>query len=47
LWGAPAGDLLVGALAIVVSLRRRKDPSTPSEPLTDDETRRLEELAGG
>jgi cytochrome c-type biogenesis protein CcmH len=47
LWGAPAGVLLAGALAIVVSLRRRKDPSAPSQPLTDDETRRLKELAGG
>jgi cytochrome c-type biogenesis protein CcmH len=46
LWGAPAGVLLVGALAIVMSLRRRKDPSVPVAPLTDDETRRLNELAG-
>ena len=30
LWGAPAGVLLVGALAIVMSLRRRKDPSAPT-----------------
>ena len=46
LWGAPAGVLLVGALAIVMSLRRRQDPSAPTAPLTDDETRRLNELAG-
>ena len=47
LWGAPAGVLLVGGLAIVMALRRRKDLSVPATtPLTDDETRRLEELAG-
>src|SRR4029079_12368994 len=45
LWGAPAGVLLVGALAIVMSLRRRQDPSAPTAPLTDDETRRLNTLA--
>ena len=45
LWGAPAGVLLVGGLAIVLALRRRKDLSVPvTTPLTDDETRRLEEL---
>jgi cytochrome c-type biogenesis protein CcmH len=45
LWGAPAGVLLVGGLAIVLALRRRKDLSAPvTTPLTDDETRRLEEL---
>ena len=47
LWGAPAGVLLVGGLAIVMALRRRKDLSAPATPpLTDDETRRLNELAG-
>jgi cytochrome c-type biogenesis protein CcmH/NrfF len=47
LWGAPAGVLLVGGLAIVVALRRRKDLSVPAAaPLTDEETRRLNELAG-
>jgi cytochrome c-type biogenesis protein CcmH len=47
LWGAPAGVLLVGGLAIVMALRRRKDLSVPATPpLTDDETRRLDELAG-
>jgi cytochrome c-type biogenesis protein CcmH len=45
LWGAPAAVLLVGGLAIIVSLRRRKDLSGPISPLTDDETRRLNELA--
>jgi cytochrome c-type biogenesis protein CcmH len=46
LWGAPAGVLLVGAFAIVMALRRRKDLSVPAAPpLTDDETRRLNELA--
>ncbi len=47
LWGAPAGVLLVGGFAIVMALRRRKDllaPATP--PLSDQETRRLNELAG-
>jgi cytochrome c-type biogenesis protein CcmH len=47
LWGAPAGVLLVGGLAIIISLRRRRDSSAPTAPLTDDETRRLNELAGG
>ena len=47
LWGAPAGVLLMGALAIIMALRRRKDLSVPATtPLTDDEARRLEELAG-
>ena len=47
LWGAPAGVLLVGWLAIVLALRRRQGLSVPSTPpLTDDETRRLNELAG-
>jgi len=37
----------VGGLAIVLALRRRKDFSAPAPPpLTDDETRRLNELAG-
>src|SRR5258708_15363860 len=47
LWGAPAGVLLVGGLAIVLAWRRRRDLSVPATPpLTDDETRRLNELAG-
>jgi len=47
LWGAPAAVLLVGGLAIVVAWRRRKDLSAPATPpLTDEETRRLNELAG-
>ena len=47
LWGAPAGVLLVGGLAIVLALRRRKDLSvSATTPLTDDETRRLDEIAG-
>ena len=47
LWGAPAGVLLVGGFAIVLALRRRRDLSVPATPpLTDDETRRLNELAG-
>jgi cytochrome c-type biogenesis protein CcmH len=47
LWGAPAGVLLVGGLAIVLALRRRKDLSVSATmPLTDDETRRLDEIAG-
>jgi cytochrome c-type biogenesis protein CcmH len=47
LWGAPAGVLLVGGLAIVLAWRRREDLSVPATPpLTDDEIRRLNELAG-
>ena len=47
LWGAPAGVLLVGGIAIVMALRRRESVSVPATPpLTDDETRRLDELAG-
>ena len=47
LWGAPAGVLLVGGLAIVMALRRRKDLSVPATPpLTDDEIRRLNEFTG-
>jgi cytochrome c-type biogenesis protein CcmH len=47
LWGAPAGVLLVGGFAIVMALRRRKDLSVAAPlPLSDDETRRLNELAG-
>ena len=47
LWGAPAGVLLLGALAIIMAWRRRRDSSTfTTPPLTDAETRRLDELAG-
>ena len=47
LWGAPAAVLRVGGLAIVLALRRRQGLSVPTtSPLTDDETRRLDELAG-
>jgi cytochrome c-type biogenesis protein CcmH len=47
LWGAPAGVLLVGGFAIVMALRRRKDSSVAATPpLSDEETRRLNELAG-
>jgi cytochrome c-type biogenesis protein CcmH len=47
LWGAPAGVLLVGGFAIVMALRRRKDLSVAAPPpLSDDETCRLNELAG-
>ena len=48
LWGAPAGVLLVGGLAIVMALRRRKDVAAPvtPPPLSEEETRRLNELAG-
>jgi cytochrome c-type biogenesis protein CcmH len=47
LWGAPAAVLLVGGFAIVLALRRRQGLSVPTmSPLTDDETRRLNELAG-
>ena len=47
LWGAPAAVLLVGGLAIVLAWRRRQGLSVPTtSPLTDDETRRLDELAG-
>ena len=47
LWGAPAGVLLLGAIAIIMAWRRRRDSSTvTTPPLTDAETRRLDELAG-
>ena len=48
LWGAPAGVLMVGGLAIVMALRRRKDVAAPvtPPPLSEEETRRLNELAG-
>ena len=47
LWGAPAGVLLMGGFAIVMALRRRKDVSVAAPPpLSDEETRRLNELAG-
>jgi cytochrome c-type biogenesis protein CcmH len=46
LWGAPAGVLLVGGFALVAALRRRKDTSVAATPpLSEDETRRLNELA--
>ena len=46
LWGAPAGVLLVGGFAIVMAWRRRKDLSAPATPpLSDEETRRLNDLA--
>ena len=47
LWGAPAGLLLAGTLAIIMALRRRREPAVlATPPLTDDENRRLNELAG-
>jgi cytochrome c-type biogenesis protein CcmH len=47
LWGAPAGVLLIGGLAIILALCRGKDLSAAATPpLTEDETRRLNELAG-
>jgi cytochrome c-type biogenesis protein CcmH len=47
LWGVPAGVLLLGTLAIVMAWRRRRDSSTfTAPPLTEAETRRLDELAG-
>jgi cytochrome c-type biogenesis protein CcmH len=47
LWLAPLAVLLAGALALVLALRRRRLVSTASpEPLTADEQRRLDELAG-
>src|SRR4051794_27159541 len=47
LWFAPAAVLLLGGLAIVMALRRRNDLSVAATPpLTEDETRRLNELAG-
>jgi cytochrome c-type biogenesis protein CcmH len=45
LWLAPAAILLTGGLAIAFALRRRRITTTVSaEPLTPDETRRLDEL---
>ena len=48
LWGAPAAVLLAGGLGLVMALRRRRDEPNPTvEPLTENEQRRLKELAGG
>ena len=47
LWLAPLAVLLAGGLALVLALRRRRVVSTTlAEPLTADEQRRVDELAG-
>ena len=46
LWFAPAAMLLIGVFSIVMVLRRRRSlPVSVTPPLTDDEHRRLKELA--
>jgi cytochrome c-type biogenesis protein CcmH len=46
LWLAPAAVLLAGAFSILIMLRRRRgQPVSATPPLTDDENRRLNELA--
>ena len=46
LWLAPIAVLSIGALSILVILRRRRDlPPSAVPALTDDEHRRLKELA--
>jgi cytochrome c-type biogenesis protein CcmH len=48
LWLAPAVVLSIGAFSIVIMLRRRCGlPGSVTPPLTDDEQRRLDELAQG
>lgn len=46
LWVAPFAALLGGALAIVFGFRRRH-AGRATEPLRDEEERRLQEIAGG
>jgi cytochrome c-type biogenesis protein CcmH len=46
LWLAPMAVLSIGAFSIVILLRRRRGlPVSALPPLTDDENRRLKELA--
>ena len=48
LWLAPAVVLSIGAFSIAIMLRRRRGlPASVTPPLTDDEQRRLDELAQG
>ena len=44
LWAAPGAILLIGAIVIVLTFRRRGPAETP-EPLATDEERRLDEIA--
>ncbi len=46
LWGFPIGALLIGALALVVSARRRRIVSIESGPLSDVEKQQLKKLVG-
>ena len=44
LWGAPAGVLLIGAIVVVVTLRRRAAPEGAAPTLAPDEEARIEAL---
>ena len=43
LWAAPFGALVLGAVVVIVTLRRRP-AAQPTAPLASDERRRLDEL---
>jgi cytochrome c-type biogenesis protein CcmH len=47
LWLAPVAILMIGGVAVILTLRRKRAvPAASSEPLTPDEMRRLDEFSG-
>lgn len=46
LWGFPIGALMMGAIAIVVSIKRRPAASMEAKPLSDSEKKQIKKIIG-